>query len=386
MSHAEALDLTPQLPELPLGPCIKSVTKSLGKTPMAQVKELARLRFGRGKISPQEYFYYRLYDDAVDAQEKKRFVGKALETKLHQLTCEPASWVMAHDKLVCYSLLQSLGFPIPQTAAVYRRAAAFPGVESLGSNEALASYLRRGMTTPLFGKPVRGIRSGGVLRLEGYDAASDTVIAGGGQTVAVDALIEAIGAFADEGYLFQHCVTQHPDMVSVCGATVATARIIVLVTSEGPMIHRALWKIPSGSNIADNFWREGNCLALLDKDEGQVTRVIQGSGPSQKEIETHPTSRAILNGFRLPDWDKLRDLVLSASSAFPALRMQAWDIAFAADGPLIVELNVGGDYNLPQLATARGMLDDRFVAFIRDCAHWQGRDRAFLKLGLEPKQ
>lgn len=36
------------------------------------------------------------------------------------------------------------------------------------------------------------------------------------------------------------------------------------------------------------------------------------------------------------------------------------------DDPLLVELSPGGDYNLPQLATGKGMLDDTFRAFLAE--------------------
>ena len=39
-----------------------------------QVREIFRLGLGDGKVMPHDYFYYRLYDDALYSQdEKKRF-------------------------------------------------------------------------------------------------------------------------------------------------------------------------------------------------------------------------------------------------------------------------------------------------------------------------
>jgi len=35
-------------------------------------------------------------------------------------------------------------------------------------------------------------------------------------------------------------------------------RLVVLLTPTGPVIHRAVAKIATGSNPADNFWRNGN--------------------------------------------------------------------------------------------------------------------------------
>jgi glutathione synthase/RimK-type ligase-like ATP-grasp enzyme len=71
----------------------------------------------------------------------------------------------------------------------------------------------------------------------------------------------------------------------------------------------------------------------------------------------------------LPEWTALTALCLKAARAFPGLRMQAWDIALTERGPVLVEVNVGGDFNLPQLAHGSGLMDERFRAFVDRCAN-----------------
>jgi Sugar-transfer associated ATP-grasp len=102
---------------------------------------------------------------------------------------------------------------------------------------------------------------------------------------------------------------------------------------------------------------------------GTVTRVIQGTGPDQVEVTRHPDTDQPLIGATLPDWAALTELCLRAARAFPGLRMQAWDIALTERGPVLVEVNIGGDFNLPQLAHASGLMDERFRAFVAGCAN-----------------
>ncbi len=45
--------------------------------------ETARLRFGPGKLTPQEYFYYRLWDERVALGPAKAFVGKMAQHPMH---------------------------------------------------------------------------------------------------------------------------------------------------------------------------------------------------------------------------------------------------------------------------------------------------------------
>ena len=98
------------------------------------------------------------------------------------------------------------------------------------------------------------------------------------------------------------------------------------------------------------------------------TRVQQGTGPEQRELDHHPDTGGRLEGLTIPDWPALTALALKAAAALPGLRMQAWDIAPTDRGPVLVEVNIGGDFNLPQLAHRTGLMDDRFRTFLAACA------------------
>ena len=41
------------------------------------------------------------------------------------------------------------------------------------------------------------------------------------------------------------------------------------------------------------------------------------------------------------------------------------DVAILADGPTVIEVNTGGAFNLPQLASGRGFLCDTVLDFLR---------------------
>ena len=380
MALAEVWETSPRLPRLPLVENMRAAAQVSGKAPSAQVRDIARLAFGRGRLHPEEYFYFRLFDKRYTDQLQQAFVGKRLESQLHQVTCAPDWGIVAHDKLLCYALLASFGFPVPRTVALYRHGANLPGMISLSTPSELTAALRGSLKWPLFGKPVRGMRSVGVISIESYDAGSDILRLTQGRTVGVDELAHALADYARDGYLFQEPILQHPEIAAICGKTVGTVRVVILLGAEGPELYKALWKVPVGANVADNFWREGNILAALDPDTGRIMRAVQGVGPALREVDAHPTSGQRLVGHVLPNWNELRELAMSAAGVMPGVRMQAWDIALGVEGPILVEVNIGGDYNLPQLATGEGMLDERFLAFIRDCAAKRGLERLVKRL------
>ena len=89
---------------------------------------------------------------------------------------------------------------------------------------------------------------------------------------------------------------------------------------------------------------------------------------SSASSNNHPDTGGRLEGLTIPDWPALTALALKAAAALPGLRMQAWDIAPTDRGPVLVEVNIGGDFNLPQLAHRTGLMDDRFRTFLAACA------------------
>jgi hypothetical protein len=145
--------------------------------------------------------------------------------------------------------------------------------------------------------------------------------------------------------------------------------LLVLITPDGPLIHRAVAKITTGHNPADNFWRAGNMLGAIDPANGRIARVVRGTGMDKTLNETHPDTGNSLLGTRIPAWKWLVDLVCEATAVFPGIRTQSWDVALSDRGPVLLEVNYGGDLNLGQLAHGKGVLDDAYADHLRRCGY-----------------
>ena len=57
----------------------------------------------------------------------------------------------------------------------------------------------------------------------------------------------------------------------------------------------------------------------------------------------------------------------AAAPIFAGIRTQSWDVALTEAGPVILEVNFGGDLNLAQLATGKGVLDDEYCEHLKGC-------------------
>jgi hypothetical protein len=352
-------------PEIDVGRGMRHAAMHHGKGFLAQLAEIWRLRFGQSRLSPKEYYYYRLYDDqAYSYEEKRRFLGRAGWDQVYRQCNALDWWAIAHDKLTFYALMKGQDLPLPENRALFhpfRRCGDLPVCRSTVD---LAACLRERMVYPAFAKPVAGIRSVGVAGLRAFDAAADSLILHDGRSLRVEDYLREIAPYQADGYLFQEMLRPHAEIARLTGGRLTTARLIVGIEAEGPRLMHALWKIPVGAHPADNFWRPGNLLAALDVDLGTVQRVVSGFGPEQQVVDRHPDSGERLFDAALPDWSAAVAQCLKAAALLSGLRLQAWDVALTDRGPVLLEVNVGGDFNLPQLARGAGIMDEGFRAFV----------------------
>jgi hypothetical protein len=361
------LDQRKQEPPIDLLDALRRASAVSSKGLLAQVLEIFRLSRGAGGLTPQEYFYFRLYDDSkYTAEEKRRFLGKIRQSQVFQKCLTVDHWERAHEKVLFDRLMREAGVPVPQIAAVYDEERSADGAAALRTDDDLSDFVRSEGAAPFFGKPATGMFSVGTCSVKAYDAGPDELVFWSGERESVSAFVDEVRPFRAGGYLLQKPLQPHADVRTVCGDRIATLRLVVLIRSSGPELFRGLWKIPVGENISDNFWRPGNILAALDLESGVVTRAVQGIGPYQVVLESHPDTGVTLPGYRLPMWEETLDTCMRAARALSDIEMLAFDIAVCPEGPVVVEANVGGDFNLPQLVDEVGLKDEQFESWMRD--------------------
>ena len=365
MSSPDIIQHAPSVTRFRFRESASAATRASGKSLLSQMRDIVQLSRGFGGLSPREYYYFGLYDDRrFPEEEKRRFIGLGVQSQILWRCTDGQYWAMSRDKLLFAALMALHGFPLLNTQAVLHRFRIVPNARPLRSFGDVARFLRHEATFPLFTKPVMGMRSAGSARIDGYDAGNDELLLFPDHRVRVDAYLAGIERYLDEGYLFQDVQDPHERIRAVCGNRLATVRLVMMVGPDGPVPFRAMWKVPAGPNVADNFWRAGNILCGLDPATGRVTRAICGTGTAQVDVTNHPDTGVAVKDFVIPHWDRLLGMCRDASSVLPGITLQGWDICITDDGPVLVEVNVGGDFTLPQLGHAKGMLDERFKAYL----------------------
>ena len=360
----------------------RAIQHETGKSVGAQLAEVVRLRLGPGRLTPLNYFKYGLYDDRRFSWDVKR---EFIDWDIYRLggRVNDVEWrAVANDKLAFYAFLRGNGIRHPEVIAFYHPGGRRAGVaRCLRTPEEVAAFLRAEMPYPFFGKPVTANYGSGASLVEAYDPAADRLRLADGEAIEVERYVRefvqtrsvsrALGGRS--GYIFQHVVRPAPSLEPLIGRYVSTLRVQVLLHDDGPRIHRVMWRVPAGDNITDNFngGKQGNLLAITDRDTGVVRRVLAGHGAAfspedlpgpGSPVERHPNTGAQLVGVRVPEWDAGLALALETARAFPRIRYQSWDIALAAGGPVVLELNYYGDYF--QFGQDRGMNDPEMQAFL----------------------
>ena len=111
------------------------------------------------------------------------------------------------------------------------------------------------------------------------------------------------------------------------------------------------------------------CSAPIELETGLTRRVVRGTGAETSLEAAHPDTKRPIVGTLIPQWEALTRLVISAAEILPGIRAQSWDVALAADGPVLLEVNYGGDLNLAQLAHGVGVLDEPYAEHLDRCGY-----------------
>jgi hypothetical protein len=354
---------------------------SAGRRVTSILREVVSLRRGAGKLTPNEYFYYRLWDPTLTAAEKRRFVGKLAQHPMH-LACNDPSWyAVAADKLLFHTLMVGSRLPVPPLLAVTQTGRRAGEACALEGPHEITRLLRSPQIYPMFAKPMAGKYSLSVVSADRYDPSTDEVLLLGGERKTVENL--AADLASGTGYVIQRRLYGDARLAGLFGPRLWSVRALMLVGPSGPVIHRAVAKIATGNNPADNFWRQGNMLGAIDLETGLISRVVRGTGVGMSLNEAHPDTKRPIVGTLVPRWEALTRLVVSAAEILPGIHTQSWDIAIAAEGPVLLEVNYGGDLNLAQLGHGTGVLDERYTEHLARCGY---RHRALQEANGEPSR
>ncbi len=157
-----------------------------------------------------------------------------------------------------------------------------------------------------------------------------------------------------EGY-----VRQHSEMNRLCPASVNTVRVMTFAAKGKSRIFYAALRIGNGIASVDNF-HAGGMGCSIDFESGK----LYGNAVDKdlNVFENHPTTGVQFDGFRIPNWDYVKNMVLEAALVNQNIHVVGWDVAVTENGATFIEGNRRPGFDLVQVLSERGRKD-----LMRDC-------------------
>ncbi len=135
----------------------------------------------------------------------------------------------------------------------------------------------------------------------------------------------------------QRGITQHSALAKINPSSVNTIRLITLLEKDGARVLSTILRMGVGDTKVDNSSSGGMTVGVTP--EGCLKKYACAN--KNKMVCTHPTSQVVFEGYALPSFEQVKELVVKASYMVPHFRMVAWDVSVLEDGtPVLIEANL----------------------------------------------
>lgn len=345
---------------------LRHAQKNSGRHPLDLTREFISLNRGAGKLTWPEYVQYGVYDRTRHSpHDQLRFITNTLHWPITRSCCDMTWQATTEDKWLCSHILARSAIKVPETLAIIDKSErTYPNTHKISTARQLRDFMISRDVLPLFGKENRGICSFGAFLA--VDAGDKGMFLKEQGWLGYDACMDQF--VGTTPYLLQRLVSNH-DFFDRYTDNLATVRLCILVGEDGMEIPFAILKMPSRANVADSFWRPGNLACMLDVRSGRILTARSRHSFGTTDYQVHPESGEPLLGEIVPMWERVLDLARDCAPIFQPVRYQSMDIAITQDAPVLIEINTGGGFDLPQLASGVGFLTEEVRHFFRSCGY-----------------
>ena len=254
---------------------------------------------------------------------------------------DPKGMALLKDKVAFARLCRESGLSHIDILAVFDGGAA-EFAESTTSANLLG--------TPLFAKPRGGGNGKGVRRWFWKDGAH---IDEDGSPCSESEVVEALcGLSLSTPYVLQRCLANHPTLEEIAKGALASIRVVTLLSGDSncPRVALPLLLMPGENALVSNYRYHG-LIAGIDPETGTLGGAMANDARiDAPPIKHHPRTGAPILGTRLPFWNEVLELAVSAHKRFPGVVVVGWDLAITEHGPVLIEGNGRPSMELPQNA------------------------------------
>lgn len=143
--------------------------------------------------------------------------------------------------------------------------------------------------------------------------------------------------------LIEEIIVQHPKM-NFANKSVNTIRIYSLLDKNGKChLLKSILRVGVGDTVVDNY-AAGGCIYQVDNELGFVN--TNGVSKYKANNKIHPGTDIIMMGYKIPNWEIVKQTVIEAAETIPQIRYIGWDVAVTENGCVLIEGNHDPDYEL----------------------------------------
>jgi len=330
-----------------------------------QLREIFALRYGPGKLTPQEYYRFHLYRRSISMADKRLYKGdvsgRVLNISLTAPKLRGAIYAL-DDKLTLLALCKESDIPATPVQAVFSSLRKIGGWPVLATHEDLTQFLLYDARYPIFAKPANGRQSTGGVQIERLDDDGHLRFLGDVQGPHVDSFAAEVIAKFPSGYIFQDCARMAKELLGLTPDAIGPLRIITIMDQpHAPSVLFACFRLPVSGTETGPGKAKARLFANVDVATSEINRVIDRTNGGSRIIDTQPLTGQKLLGLKIEQMPDAFELVLRAHLMAPDVGIVGWDVAITDQGPLIMEGNKNPALTLIQVCQDRGALNPDYA-------------------------
>lgn len=163
-----------------------------------------------------------------------------------------------------------------------------------------------------------------------------------------------------EEYVAQHKISD------IAPNSINTIKIITFAYDGKSEILFAYMELSDKKTLINDF-QKSSLAILVDMDTGLLGG--EACNKQCKSIEKHPKYNIQFDGFQIPNWNKVKKLVLESSLESRHIHVVTWEVAITDNEVTLIDGNPRVDFDLIQILSKRGRMDiiDHCIDVINEC-------------------
>ncbi|WP_419024210.1 sugar-transfer associated ATP-grasp domain-containing protein [Emergencia sp.] len=268
------------------------------------------------ECSPRDYYQFRFWEKSIEEQ-KQYYTKGTVERMIMKYNTNPDEVAMIRNKEKFAKVFGDL----------------FHRVWFSNRKLTFEEFLQKTENlTSLICKPIFGTHGEGV---EKFDIPKDL----DGKRQLYDLLMSKPKSLCEE------LIIQHHALAEICKTSVNTVRLVTILDNDE--IHYMYSVLRMGTGGLIDGYEGGGIFAPVDVTTGMICK--DGLDLDSKTYKVHPVSQKPINGFQIPNWDKVLQLAETAARKLTGVHMVGWDIAVTETGASLIEGNSESNYQFAQL-------------------------------------